>query len=250
MLAILIGLAAVLTWFSSALLTGWLLIGVVLALMPCLPVVCNFLNSPMEKAVNQHFVNDALSRLRQMPDMKIIGITGSYGKTSVKFYLKTLLEARYSVLMTPESFNTPMGVVRTIREHLRPDHEIFLCEMGARHVGDIKEICDMVHPDWGVITSIGPQHLETFFTMENIVHTKFELADALPDHGTLFLNGDCSYITVTAIPTGFSIRPRSSGRADTMRRISASASWGRILPWFPPRGRRTATRPGSSAATT
>lgn len=53
----------------------------------------------------------------------------------------------------------------------------------------------MVHPDWGVITSIGPQHLETFFTMENIVHTKFELADALPDHGTLFLNGDCSYIT-------------------------------------------------------
>lgn len=176
-------------------MTGWLLIGVVLALMPCLPVVCNFLNSPMEKAVNQHFVNDALSRLRQMPDMKIIGITGSYGKTSVKFYLKTLLEARYSVLMTPESFNTPMGVVRTIREHLRPDHEIFLCEMGARHVGDIKEICDMVHPDWGVITSIGPQHLETFFTMENIVHTKFELADALPDHGTLFLNGDCSYIT-------------------------------------------------------
>ena len=158
-------------------------------------MVCNFLNSPMEKAVNQHFVNDALSRLRQMPDMKIIGITGSYGKTSVKFYLKTLLEARYSVLMTPESFNTPMGVVRTIREHLRPDHEIFLCEMGARHVGDIKEICDMVHPDWGVITSIGPQHLETFFTMENIVHTKFELADALPDHGTLFLNGDCSYIT-------------------------------------------------------
>ena len=194
-LAILIGLAAVLSWFSSALLTGWLLIGVVLALMPCLPVVCNFLNSPMEKAVNQHFVNDALSRLRQMPDMKIIGITGSYGKTSVKFYLKTLLEARYSVLMTPESFNTPMGVVRTIREHLRPDHEIFLCEMGARHVGDIKEICDMVHPDWGVITSIGPQHLETFFTMENIVHTKFEVADALPDHGTLFLNGDCSYIT-------------------------------------------------------
>ena len=195
LLALLVLLAVVLTWFSSALLTGWLLIGVVLALMPYLPVISNFLNSPMEKAVNRHFVNDALNRLKQMPDMKIIGITGSYGKTSVKFYLKTLLEARYSVLMTPESFNTPMGVVRTIREHLKPDHEIFLCEMGARHVGDIKEICDMVRPEWGIITSIGPQHLETFYTMDNIVHTKFELADALPADGTLFLNGDCSYIT-------------------------------------------------------
>lgn len=68
------------------------------------------------------------------------------------------------MLVTPESFNTPMGVVRTIRGSLKPTTEIFVCEMGARHVGDIKEICDMVHPDHGVITSIGPQHLETFLT--------------------------------------------------------------------------------------
>ena len=68
-----------------------------------------------------------------------------------------------------------MGVVRTIREHLKSTDEIFICEMGARHVGDIKEICDIVHPHHGVITSIGPQHLETFFNMENIKSTKFEL---------------------------------------------------------------------------
>ena len=70
--------------------------------------------------------------------------------------------------------------------------------MGARHVGDIKEICDIVHPDHGIITSIGPQHLETFFNMENIKNTKFELADALPDGGMLFLNGDNEYINEKA----------------------------------------------------
>lgn len=71
--------------------------------------------------------------------------------------------------------------------------------MGARHVGDIKEICDIVHPHHGVITSIGPQHLETFFNMDNIVHTKYELADALPADGMLFLNGDNEYVTGNSV---------------------------------------------------
>jgi UDP-N-acetylmuramoyl-tripeptide--D-alanyl-D-alanine ligase len=81
-----------------------------------------------------------------------------------------------------------------VRRDLKPTYEILLCEMGARHVGDIKEVCDIAHPDMGFITSIGPQHLETFFTMENIQKTKFELADALPTGGLLFLNGDNEYI--------------------------------------------------------
>lgn len=162
-------------------------------------VLTNFLMKPAEKAVGQHYINDAKRRLREMGDrLTIIGVTGSYGKTSVKFYLKTLLSAKYDVLVTPESFNTPMGVVRTIREQLRPSHEIFVCEMGARHVGDIKEICDIVHPKHGVITSIGPQHLETFFTMDNIRNTKYELADALPKGGMLFLNGDSEEVVKKA----------------------------------------------------
>ena len=163
-------------------------------------VLTNFLMKPAEKAVGNHYINDAKRRLREMGDrLTIIGVTGSYGKTSVKFYLKTLLSAKYDVLVTPESFNTPMGVVRTIREQLRPSHEIFVCEMGARHVGDIKEICDIVHPKHGVITSIGPQHLETFFTMDNIRSTKYELADALPKDGMLFLNGDSEEVVKKAV---------------------------------------------------
>ena len=165
-------------------------------------IVVNILNHPIEAGVNQHYINDAKRKLKEVSGLKIIGVTGSYGKTSVKFYLQTLLQERFHVLVTPESYNTPMGVVRTIRGSLKSTHEIFICEMGARHVGDIKEICDIVHPDHGVITSIGPQHLETFFNMENIKNTKFELADALPDGGMLFLNGNNEYIQEKAAAYG------------------------------------------------
>ena len=151
-------------------------------------------NQPIEKAVNNHYINDAKRILRSNPDITVIGVTGSYGKTSVKFFLQTLLQQKYSVLVTPESYNTPMGVVITIRKHMKPSHEIFVCEMGARYVGEIKEICDIVHPDHGMITSIGPQHLDTFGNIENIKKTKFELADALPEGAMLFLNGDNEYI--------------------------------------------------------
>ena len=157
-------------------------------------VAANTINHPVEWGVKQYYINDAKRILRESPDLKIIGVTGSYGKTSVKFYLHTLLKDSFNVLVTPESYNTPMGVVKTIRESLKSTHEIFVCEMGARHLGDIKELCDIVHPHHGVITSIGPQHLETFFNMKNIKRTKFELADALPSDGILFLNGDNEYI--------------------------------------------------------
>lgn len=159
-------------------------------LSPATIIISALICKPIEKSISNGFINDAKKILASKPDMKIIGVTGSYGKTSVKYYLNTLLKAKYNVLMTPGSFNTPMGVVRTIREHLRATHEIFVCEMGARHVGDIKEICDIVYPHDGIITSVGPQHLETFYTLDNIKNTKFELADALKADGLLFLNMD------------------------------------------------------------
>ncbi|MCR5024933.1 MAG: UDP-N-acetylmuramoyl-tripeptide--D-alanyl-D-alanine ligase [Lachnospiraceae bacterium] len=157
-------------------------------------IVSNIINHPVEAAISGYYINDAKRMLREKPDMKIIGVTGSYGKTSVKYYLKTLLQSRFDVLVTPGNFNTPLGVTRTIRENLKPSHEIFICEMGARRVGEIKELCDLVHPDHGIITAVGPQHLETFFSIENIKKTKFELADAVSDKGMIFLNGDNEYI--------------------------------------------------------
>ena len=145
---------------------------------------------PMEKHINQQFVNDAKERLNRSPNLIKIGITGSYGKTSTKFLLRDILSVKYNVLATPSSFNTTMGVTRVIREQLTPAHEVFIAEMGARHVGDIKELVDLVHPTIGLITSVGPQHLDTFGTIERIRDTKYELIDGLPQNGTAILARD------------------------------------------------------------
>ena len=137
----------------------------------------NLINSPIEECVARWYINDAKKKLSSM-DVTVIGITGSYGKTSTKYILEKFLSQKYNTLMTPESFNTPLGAVRTIREHLLPTHKYFICEMGAKQVGDIKEICDIVKPTHCIITSVGPCHLESFGSMENIFKTKFELCDA------------------------------------------------------------------------
>ena len=146
--------------------------------------------APVEKRINRRFTDDARRILRSMPDLKIIGITGSYGKTSTKHYLQRILSESFDTLMTPGSFNTPLGVVRTVREHLKPYNEVFIVEMGAKNIGDIKEICDIVNPSIGIVTAVGEQHLESFKTIENVQRTKFELIDALPADGLAVVNDD------------------------------------------------------------
>ncbi len=158
-------------------------------LAPLTVMAANLINVPIEARIRQKFVDNAKKKLEAMPDLKIIGITGSYGKTSVKNFVSALLAEKYNVLMTPHSYNTTLGVVRTVNESLTPLHEVFVVEMGARQTGDIKEICDLVHPESGILTSIGPQHLETFGTIENIVNTKYELIDSVGS-GKKFLNYD------------------------------------------------------------
>lgn len=147
-------------------------------------LIASLTAKPLEKTIANAYINDAKKILSNRPDLKIIGITGSYGKTSTKFILSTILSEKYSVLTPPSSYNTTMGVVRVIRERLQPDDEVFICEMGSRHIGDIKEICDTVHPQKAIITSIGPQHLDTFNSIEGVKKGKYELIEALPDDGT------------------------------------------------------------------
>ena len=142
-------------------------------------IIANIINYPIEYGIRKHYINDAKKILKNMPNLIVIGVTGSYGKTSVKNFLVKTLSAKYEVLTTPKNYNTTMGVVKTIREELKPIHQIFVCEMGATKIGDIKEICDIVNPKFGVITSIGPQHLESFKTIEDIIKTKFELYDSV-----------------------------------------------------------------------
>ncbi|MBD5330018.1 MAG: UDP-N-acetylmuramoyl-tripeptide--D-alanyl-D-alanine ligase [Bacteroides sp.] len=156
-------------------------------------ILADVILMPVEKIINQSYVNDAKRILKSMPELKIIGITGSFGKTSTKHYLQRILSEKYDVLITPGSFNTPMGVVRTVREYLKPFNEVFICEMGAKQRKDIEEICRIVHPHSGIITAVGPMHLESFKTIENVQATKFELADELPSDGFIVINNDFEY---------------------------------------------------------
>jgi UDP-N-acetylmuramoyl-tripeptide--D-alanyl-D-alanine ligase len=165
-------------------------------IMPFLIVVAaNTINGPMERQINKSYLNDARKMILSMRDLLVIGITGSYGKTSVKHFLNTVLNQQNNVLITPESYNTPMGITKTIRNMLRPTHDIFISEMGAKQRGDIKELCDLVNPRIGILTSIGNQHLESFKTLKNIQDTKFELIEALPQDGIGFLNFDDANIS-------------------------------------------------------
>ncbi len=150
----------------------------------------NIILRPVEARINRRYYNEARDILRSMPDLRIIGITGSYGKTSTKHYLHAILSSHFDTLMTPGSYNTTLGVIRTVREYLQPYNEIFIVEMGAKQPGDIREICDLVHPSVGIVTAVGEQHLESFKSIENVQRTKFELIDSLPADGLAVVNDD------------------------------------------------------------
>lgn len=156
--------------------------------------ISDFILIPVEKLIQKYYLNDAKKKLDSFEGLVKIGITGSFGKTSSKNIVQSIISEKFRSLMTPASFNTPMGVTRTIREYLKPTHQVFVCEMGADHVGDIKELSEFVRPKYGVVTSIGPQHLATFGSLENIINEKMKLVELLPDDGVGIINYDNEYI--------------------------------------------------------
>ena len=153
-----------------------------------------WITSPIEAMVRQRYLNEAKDILASHKDLIKIGITGSYGKTSTKNIMQAMISEQFYSLMTPASYNTPMGITRTIREMLKPVYQVFVCEMGADHVGDIEELMNFVHPTIGVVTSIGPQHLNTFGSQENITKEKMKMIEMLPADGFGILNYDNPFI--------------------------------------------------------
>ena len=149
---------------------------------------------PVEKLVKKYYENDAVKILDSNTDLIKIGITGSYGKTTTKNIVTDILSDHFYTLMTPASYNTPMGITRTIRSELKNIHEVFVCEMGADHVGDIKYLMKMVRPKYGIVSSIGPQHLNTFGNIGKIIHEKMQEIEMLPPDGVGIINLDNEYI--------------------------------------------------------
>lgn len=165
-----------------------------LFLLPALVLPASFaaliLVKPVENIIAAHFICKAKRKLDERQGLIRIGITGSYGKTSVKNMIAALLgEGAYA---TPASYNTPMGICRAVNA-MPAGVKYFICEMGARRLGDIAELCGIVRPRVGVITGIAPQHMQTFKTLENVIAAKGELIENLPCDGIAVFNGYDEY---------------------------------------------------------
>jgi UDP-N-acetylmuramoyl-tripeptide--D-alanyl-D-alanine ligase len=152
-------------------------------------LAAGYLLKPVQNHINRGFVKKAAARLAELKP-RVIGVAGSYGKTSTKYFLDVLLSEKHPVIKSPGNYNTLLGITRVVNEMLQPSHRIFIAEMGAYKRGEVKEIADLVHPEIGIITSIGPEHFERFLTMENIEQTNYELIAALPRDGLAVFNGD------------------------------------------------------------
>lgn len=151
--------------------------------------------NPYENKLNAGFYESARQKIAKRKDLITIGIAGSYGKTNVKFILRELLSVKYNVLATPASFNTAMGISRVINDQLSPEHQVFIAEMGATHVGDIKELVKLVRPGYGILTGIGRRHMDTFGSQANIAGTKYELIQGLPRDGVAVFGTGDDYIS-------------------------------------------------------
>ncbi|MCF0203436.1 MAG: UDP-N-acetylmuramoyl-tripeptide--D-alanyl-D-alanine ligase [Bacteroidaceae bacterium] len=130
--------------------------------------------------------------------LKVIGITGTNGKTTTKELVSAVLKKKYNVLYTQGNFNNHLGVPLTILR-LRPEHEIAVIEMGANHRGEIRDLVNISQPEYGLITSVGRAHLEGFGSFEGVIKTKCELYDYLREHGgKVFLNADNEHLVPMA----------------------------------------------------
>jgi UDP-N-acetylmuramoyl-tripeptide--D-alanyl-D-alanine ligase len=138
-------------------------------------------------------IKRAKEKRKKFKNLIVIGITGSYGKTSTKEFLATILSEKYKVLKTKEHQNSEMGISLCILNELNQEHQVFVVEMGAYNRGGIKLLCDIAQPQIGILTGINEQHLATFGSLENIIKTKYELIESLPEMGFAVFNGDNKY---------------------------------------------------------
>ncbi len=152
--------------------------------------LAKIINTPIEKGVYNHYKRMAQNKLKSMTNLKIVGITGSYGKTSSKNILRDILNVKYNAFATPRNLNTYNGLIMSVNNYMDKFTDIFIAEMGAYVKGEIKGLCDLVHPKYGILTRIGTAHLETFGSEKNIEDGKFELIESLPSDGIGVLNKD------------------------------------------------------------
>ena len=148
------------------------------------------INKPIERFVYRYYYTKATMKLDSIPDLMVVGVTGSYGKTSASTILNSILSKKYQTRQTPRNLNTINGLMKTINNQLVEKDQVFIAEMGAYKQNEINKLCVLAKPKYGILTYIGLTNLNTFGTLENVKKTMFELIDYLPDDGIAILNSD------------------------------------------------------------
>ena len=163
-------------------------------LTPLIVSLIILLFQPVTVLLRNRIIRKAIKKRKSLDNLLVIGVTGSYGKSSTKEYLKKILENDFKVISTTKNENSEMGISKCILNEVNEDHEIFICEMGAYNRGGIKLLTKIAQPKIGVLTGINNQHLATFGSQRNIIKAKFELIDALPLEGLAVLNWSNDFI--------------------------------------------------------
>lgn len=159
----------------------WLYVFLILCVLalPLYFVAGAIIITPLDRYLKSQIIRKAKEKLKKYPNLRVIAITGSYGKTTTKEILKTILSEKYNVLATEWTKNTPLGISRLILKELSLEHHVFIVEMWAYGKGDIKELCELVSPNISILTGITLQHLERFKSLDNIIDAKFEILECL-----------------------------------------------------------------------
>lgn len=179
--------------YTQSILSAALLLLVFDIFTPVIASAIALVFQPLAVLGRNQIIKEAKEKRAKLKDLLVIGITGSYGKTSTKEFLSTILSKKFKVLKTKKHQNSEVGISQCILDDLKPEHEIFICEMGAYNRGGIKLLCDITKPKIGILTGINEQHMATFGSQENIIKGKYELIESLPEEGLAIFNGDNSY---------------------------------------------------------
>ncbi|MTI66381.1 MAG: UDP-N-acetylmuramoyl-tripeptide--D-alanyl-D-alanine ligase [Firmicutes bacterium] len=163
--------------------------------------IANILIRPIENKINRYYFDLAQDKMKSFNNLKVVGITGSVGKTTTKLITSTIINDKYKLLKTSESHNTKMEISKAINNKLSNDFEAFVVELNGRKTGYIKELAKLTNPSIGVLTAIGPSHMESVNNIENIMKTKYELIEELPADGIAIFNYDDKYIKKLADKT-------------------------------------------------
>ena len=168
---------------------------------PYIILFSNFLLSPFEKNIDNNSYVKAQEKIEGLKDLKVIGITGSFGKTGTASIVETILKRKHKVFNASESQNTSLGLSEIINKDLDSSIEVFIAEMGSKKIEDVEESSKLCSPRIGIITSIGFANMEVFNSIDNMMKSKYELIEALPADGVAIFNYDNIHIRKLADKT-------------------------------------------------